>query len=154
MATPGIYRVRPARTVLGVDFRGATNPKAKAKTTTPAVTAHQFVPVPGHDKPPTTADAHAAHLAHLAHLHALHVAHEAHVAKTAPKASVKSKPVTTKPAPKTSPPKAQPTATSSPAPGAVSTAGSGGFDLGSLLPLLLIAGALLAGFYLYTHRKG
>ena len=60
-----------------------------------------------------------------------------------------------KPAPKPivqpkTPTAVTPTATNSSAPIAVS---AGGFDLASLLPILLIAGAVLAGLYLYTHHS-
>lgn len=45
--------------------------------------------------------------------------------------------------------------TSSPAPGLLVSSGGGGLldGIGSLLPLLLIAGAGLALYWLYTHRK-
>lgn len=110
---------------------------------------HQFIPIPGHDKPPAKAPKQA-----------VRPAPKAAATKPAPKpVTVRApKPVTVKPAPKASAPKpvsaAPVTRTSSPAPNANVSGGTGGFDLGSLLPLLLIAGALLAGFYLYTHRKG
>ena len=72
--------------------------------------------------------------------------------KAKPKPTPKPKPTTTpptqtKPAPSTNSPAPTP-----PGP----TSSSGGFlsDLGSLLPMLLIAGAVIAGLYLYTHRKG